>query len=88
MVWKAANREVVPQIQNLISVLKQEEPSSTSTPPPPPPPPSHHEVKDRINEALDRHIAVGGAHGEAAQKIKDRLNGLSNGGHHHLSPPG
>ena len=32
---EAANREVVPQIQNLISVLKQEEPSSTSTPPPP-----------------------------------------------------
>jgi hypothetical protein len=53
---EAANREVVPQIQNLISVLKQEEPSSTSTPPPP----SHHDrIKDRINEVLDRHIAVG-----------------------------
>ena len=66
----------MPQIQNLISVLKQEEPSSTSTPPPPPPPPpSHHDrIKDRINEVLDRHIAVRGAHGEAAQKIKDRLN--------------
>ena len=72
---EAAEREVVPQIQNLISVLKQEEPSSSSTPPPPPPPPpSHHDrIKDRINEVLDRHIAVGGAHGEAAQKIKDRL---------------
>lgn len=69
---EAANREVVPQIQNLISVLKQEEPSSTSTPPPPS---DHDRIKDRINEALDRHIAVGGAHGEAAQKIKDRLNG-------------
>jgi hypothetical protein len=87
---EAANREVVPQIQNLISVLKQEEPSSSSTPPPPPPPPppsQHDRIKDRINEALDRHIAVGGAHGEAAQKIKDRLNG-SGSRHHHLSPPG
>jgi len=72
---EAAEREVVPQIQNLISVLKQEEPSSSSTPPPPPPPPpSHHDrIKDRINEVLARHIAVGGAHGEAAQKIKNRL---------------
>ena len=61
----------MPQIQNLISTLQQEEPSSSSTPPPP----SHHDrIKDRINEVLDRHIAVGGAHGEAAQKIKDRLN--------------
>jgi hypothetical protein len=87
---EAANREVVPQIQNLISSLKQEEPSSTSTPPPLPPPPSHHDrIKDRIDEALDRHIAVGGAHGEAAQKIKDRLNGSGDGGHHHhLSPLG
>jgi hypothetical protein len=71
---EAANREVVPQIQNLISVLKQEEPSSTSTPPSSPPPSHHDRIKDRINEVLDRHIAVGGAHGEAAQKIKDRLN--------------
>jgi hypothetical protein len=87
---EAADREVVPQIQNLISVLKQEEPSSSSTPPPPPPPPPSHKdrIKDRINEALDRHIAVGGAHGEAAQKIKDRLNGSDDGGHHHLSPHG
>jgi hypothetical protein len=53
------------------------------------PPPSHHDrIKDRINEALDKHIAVGGAHGEAAQKIKDRLNGSGDGGHHHLSTPG
>src|SRR3954453_6648568 len=36
---EAANREVVPQIQNLISTLQQEEPSSSSTPPPP----SHHD---------------------------------------------
>jgi hypothetical protein len=70
---EAANREVVPQIQNLISTLQQEEPSSSSTPPPPPPPSHHDRIKDRINEVLDRHIAVGGAHGEAAQKIKDRL---------------
>ena len=78
---EAANREVVPQIQNLISVLKQEEPSSLSTPPPTSPPPSHDRIKDRINEALDKHIAVGGAHGEVAQKIKDRLNGGNGGGH-------
>ena len=75
MARKAANREVVPQIENLISSLKQEEPSSASTPPPPPPP-SHDRIDDRINEALDKHIAVGGAHGEVAQKIKDRLNGV------------
>ncbi len=65
----------MPEINNLIGVLKNEEPSPIS-PPPPPPPPSHHDrFKDRIDEALDKHIAVGGAHGEAAQKIKDRLNG-------------
>lgn len=83
---EAANKEVVPQIQNLISTLQQEEPSSSSTPPPPPtPPPSHHDrIKDRIDEAIDRHIAVGGAHGEAAQKIKDRLNcGDGSGGDCH-----
>ena len=33
--------------------------------------------KDRANNNLDKHIEAGGAHGEAAQKIKDRLN---NGG--------
>ena len=71
---QAANREAVPQIQNLISTLKQEEPSSSSTPPSSPPPSHHDRIKDRIHEVLDRHIAVGGAHGEAAQKIKDRLN--------------
>jgi hypothetical protein len=77
---EAADREVEPQIQNLISKLQQEEPSSSSTTPPTPP--SHHDrIKDRIDEALDRHIAVGGAHGEAAQKIKNRLNdGYGNGG--------
>ena len=30
--------------------------------------------RDRANNVLDKHIAAGGAHGEAAQKIKDRLN--------------
>jgi hypothetical protein len=60
---EAANREVVPQIQNLISTLQHEETSSSSTPPPPS---DHDRIKDRINEMLDRHIAVGGAHGEAA----------------------
>ena len=78
---ETANREVVPQIQKLISTLQQEEPSSSSTTPPP----SHHDrIKDRIDEAIDRHIAVGGAHGEAAQKIKDRLNcGDGSGGDCH-----
>ena len=31
--------------------------------------------KSRANNVLDGHIAAGGAHGEKAQKIKDRLNG-------------
>ncbi|MGA7369589.1 MAG: hypothetical protein WBX01_10715 [Nitrososphaeraceae archaeon] len=29
---------------------------------------------DRANNNLDRHIEAGGIHGDAAQKIKDRLN--------------
>ena len=33
---------------------------------------------------LDKHIAIGGAHGEA-QKIKDHLNGGGDD-HHHKSP--
>jgi hypothetical protein len=80
---EAANREVVPQIQNLISTLKQEEPSPSSTPTSQPP--SHDMFKDRINEVLDKHIAVGGAHGAAAEKIKERLNG--GGDDHHRIPP-
>ena len=31
-------------------------------------------AKDRANNNLDRHIEAGGAHGDAAQRIKDRLN--------------
>ena len=31
-------------------------------------------AKERANKVLDKHIEAGGAHGEAAQKIKDRLN--------------
>jgi hypothetical protein len=37
-----------------------------------------------VNELLDKHIAIGGAHGEA-QKIKDHLNGGGDD-HHHKSP--
>jgi hypothetical protein len=37
-----------------------------------------------INELLDKHIAIGGAHGEA-QKIKDYLNGGGDD-HHHIIP--
>jgi hypothetical protein len=83
---EAANREVVPPIQNVISTLQQEEPSSSATTPPPPP--SHHDrIKDRIDEASDRHFSVGVAHGEAAQKIKNSLNGGdgSGGDRHHLA---
>jgi hypothetical protein len=75
---EAADKEVVPQIQNLISALKQEEPTPESTPPNNPPPhQSHNKFKDRLNEALDKHIALGGIHGKVAQKIKDRLDGAN-----------
>ena len=36
-------------------------------------------AKDRANNNLDKHIEAGGAHGEAAQKIKNRLNGGDGG---------
>lgn len=35
---------------------------------------------DRANNNLDRHIEAGGAHGEAAQEIKDKLNDGGDGG--------
>jgi hypothetical protein len=31
-------------------------------------------IKERANNVLDKHIDAGGAHGEAGQRIKDRLN--------------
>ena len=37
-------------------------------------------AKDRANKVLDKHIEAGGAHGEKAQKIKDRLNDGGGGG--------
>ncbi|HEY7079950.1 MAG TPA: hypothetical protein VH500_09630, partial [Nitrososphaeraceae archaeon] len=77
---EAANKEVVPQIQNLISALKLQEPSPESTPPNNPPPhQSHNKIKDRLDEALDRHIALGGIHGKVAQEIKDRIDGYDGG---------
>lgn len=31
-------------------------------------------IRERANKVLDGHIEAGGTHGEAAQKVKDRLN--------------
>lgn len=31
-------------------------------------------IEERANKVLDNHIEAGGAHGERAQRIKDKLN--------------